>query len=234
MSKSQNTISKNDDFRTYFAESVSEIVGIKGSFVLYNILIIITCLSLTIRGTFSLNTWIEKATFGGIGIILCIPGGLAIGTTLILLLLKYSLSTISLYVFTAYTNLLKEELLYNHPSQLRSSVEILREYSKDVVVPVIAGIICVFIPLIGGFIVGKIEKATSGITEKLIDTISSKTNTLTDPREQYSETIEIIEERVTKITAGINSTFNKLIFPFLVIGALYLISGIGTFTYFYF
>ncbi len=224
-----------DKFRANFAEGVTELAGIKGSFLIYTFLIICLYLGLTIYGIILLDDWLFSSIFGVLGLVSAIIGGLFSGVWLILAILKWSLKTISNYVFISYNNLLLDEIdqAENDDGSFRSSTAILKQYSQDVVAPVIAGIICAFIPVLGGFIVGRVEKSIKKTSEKLAQFISTETKEITDKKEQYLTTIEIVKQKESVITPRIQGTFSVLIFPFLFISVLYLVLAFGSFIYLY-
>ena len=233
----KNQTKEDDDFRVNFAESVSELVDIKGSFFLYTLLIICFCLGVTIYAITILDNWFAQSIFGLFGIPLAIIGGFISSVCIILATLKSCLTTVSHYVFISYNKILLDEIKKmksnDSTASLRSSTEILKEYIKDVVAPVLAGIICVFIPIIGGFIIGRIEKSITQIANKLATTISSKTADIDNKEEEYLATIEIVNERESKITPKIHATFLGLIIPFAIASALYVSFGVLSFIFFY-
>ncbi len=231
--KSSSNSSNSDAFKQDFGESITELVGIKGSFFLYTLLIICAYIALTIYAISILDGWLPKTIFGVFGIIFAFPGGFLSGIWLTLVLLKCSLRTISQYVFTSYNNILLDEIeQYNYSLECKtflSSSEILKQYTRDVITPVLAGIICAFIPVVGGFIVGRVEKSITKISNMLALTITKETESLKNKEEQYLATIEIVKKNERQITPKIHNTFLALIMPFSISSLSYISLAILSF-----
>ncbi|MDB4835233.1 hypothetical protein OAH12_01475 [Cyclobacteriaceae bacterium] len=156
--------------RSEFAENINELLDIKGNLFLYFILCYLLIYSSQLYVGSHLN-WYWAIPYDVVSLFTSFIGAFFLSIWINLIFLYINLKTICIFSFNEIERTVSNEIqkIEEGNPNTQPVYLLVGHIFKTVISPVTAGIICLFIPIIGGFLIAPTEKLlTNTLNHKLL------------------------------------------------------------------